>query len=268
MKAKKYRIGEICRMVKGISPTLKTEPGPYPLVVTAEFRRTADSWQLEGPAVCIPLVSSTGHGDAALHRVHYQEGKFALANLLVALLPNDLSVCDAQYLYHLLMTQKDELLVPLMQGTANVSLKEQDIAGVEIPLPPLPEQRRVVARIEELAARIHEARTLRRQAAEETAVLLPSGMAEIFRRLGEKHPSKKLQTLCDVVRGGSPRPAGSPTYYGGNIPFLKVGDLTKDDGMYVYEASATVNELGCEQSRYIEADTVSNLRQSRRLERG
>jgi len=80
-----YRLGELCDMVKGTSPTLKTLPGPYPLVVTAEFRRSADTWQLEGPAVCIPLVSSTGHGDAALHRVHYQEGKFALANLLIAL---------------------------------------------------------------------------------------------------------------------------------------------------------------------------------------
>ena len=90
-------------MVKGTSPTLKTEPGSYPLVVTAEYRRTANSWQLEGPAVCIPLVSSTGHGDAALHRVHYQEGKFALANLLVALIPNAPLLYDTKYLYHLLM---------------------------------------------------------------------------------------------------------------------------------------------------------------------
>ena len=174
MNAKKYRIGELCRMVKGTSPTLKTAPGPYPLVVTAAYRRTADSWQLEGPAVCIPLVSSTGHGDAALHRIHYQEGKFALANLLVALLPNDPSVCDAQYLFHLLMTKKDELLVPLMQGTANVSLKEQDIAGVEILLPPVAEQRRIVARIDGLAGHLHEARILREQAAEETEALLRS----------------------------------------------------------------------------------------------
>jgi len=125
-----------------------------------------------------------------------------------------------------------------------------------IPLPPLAEQRRMVARIEELAAQIHEARTLRHQAAEEAAVLLPSGMAGIFKKLGGKHPTKKLEELCDVVRGGSPRPAGTPLYYGGDIPFLKVGDLTRDDGMYLYEASASVNELGREQSRFIEVDTL------------
>jgi hypothetical protein len=69
-----HRLGDLCSLVRGTSPTLKTPPGDYPLVVTAEFRRSADSWQLEGPAVCVPLISSTGHGDAALHRVHYQEG--------------------------------------------------------------------------------------------------------------------------------------------------------------------------------------------------
>jgi type I restriction enzyme, S subunit len=167
-------LGSLCSMVKGTSPTLKTLPGPYPLVVTAEFRRSADSWQIEGPAVCIPLVSSTGHGDAALHRVHYQEGKFALANLLVALIPKDAAICDANYLYHLLMAKKDSLLVPLMQGTANVSLKEKDIATVEIPLPPLAEQQRIVVRIEELSAKIHEARGLRRQVVEEAEALIVS----------------------------------------------------------------------------------------------
>lgn len=174
MKLKAHRLGELCRMVRGISPTLKTPPGEYPMVVTAEFRRTSDAWQLEGPAVCIPLISSTGHGDAALHRVHYQEGKFALANLLVALLPHDPTTIEAKYLYYLLMTRKDELLVPLMQGTANVSLKEQDIAGLEISLPPIAEQRRIVARIEELATQIQEARTLRQEALDATPAFVTS----------------------------------------------------------------------------------------------
>jgi type I restriction enzyme S subunit len=41
-----------------------------------------------------------------------------------------------------------------------------------VPLPPLPEQRRIVARIEELAAKINEARRLRQKAAEEAERLL------------------------------------------------------------------------------------------------
>src|SRR5207245_457492 len=107
-----------------------------------------------------PSGGIQGHGDAALHRVHYQEGKFALANLLVALIPKNKEICDAKYLFHLLMAKKDEYFVPLMLGTANVSLKEQDIAGVEIALPPLNEQRRVVSRIEGLAVKIGQVKKL------------------------------------------------------------------------------------------------------------
>lgn len=50
----------------------------------------------------------------------------------------------------------------------------------EIPLPPLAEQRRVVARIEELAAQIHEARKLRAHVQEEAVAIVPNRIKEIF----------------------------------------------------------------------------------------
>lgn len=253
---KTYRIGDICSMVKGTYPTMNTEPGQYPLVVTAEYRRSASTYQLDGQAVCVPLISSTGHGDAALHRVHYQEGKFALANLLVALIPNDLNLCDARYLYQLLMAKKNLYFVPLMSGTANVSLKIQDIANVEIPLPPLEEQRRIVARIEELAAKIEEARGLRRKAVEETKELWNSSLKSTFEQLAKIYQHKTFQEICEVVRGGSPRPAGDPTYYDGQIPFLKVADLTADTHKYVTKYNSTIKEAGLSHSRYVEPGTL------------
>jgi type I restriction enzyme, S subunit len=50
--------------------------------------------------------------------------------------------------------------------------KENFFLALEIPLPPLPEQRRVLARIEKLAAEIQEAHTLRHQATEDADALL------------------------------------------------------------------------------------------------
>jgi type I restriction enzyme S subunit len=61
------------------------------------------------------------------------------------------------------------------QGSTNyAAIRPAHVLGYEIPLPPLAEQRRVVARIEELAAQIHEARTLCHQAAAEAETLLRS----------------------------------------------------------------------------------------------
>ena len=60
-----------------------------------------------------------------------------------------------------------ELCKRVSEGTTNrVRLQETRFLTLEIPLPPLAEQRRIVARIEELAVRNAEARALCQQAAE------------------------------------------------------------------------------------------------------
>jgi len=68
--------------------------------------------------------------------------------------------------------------------------KENFFLALEIPLPPLTEQRRMVSRIEELAARIHEARTLRHQAAEEADALFETSVARQFLRTCQRENLK------------------------------------------------------------------------------
>ena len=65
-----------------------------------------------------------------------------------------------------------------------------------------------------------------------------------------------IDELCDVVRGGSPRPAGDEKYYNGAIPFLKVADLTKDDGIYVYKAEYTIKEAGLKKTILVNEGTL------------
>ena len=138
---KKVKIGEICRIVKGATGIASAEPGEYPLVVTAVERKTCSTYQFDCEAVCIPLVSSSGHGKKSLNNVHYQSGKFALGTILCAVIPNNPQELDARYLHQYLQFYKDTLLVPLMKGAANVSLSMKDIATVEVPLPPIEKQR-------------------------------------------------------------------------------------------------------------------------------
>ncbi|HIP02763.1 MAG TPA: hypothetical protein EYG75_04550, partial [Campylobacterales bacterium] len=115
-------LSELCDLEKGKTGLMKAVPGEYPLVATGKERRTCDSYQFDTKAVCIPLVSSTGHGHASLKYVHYQEGKFALGTILVAVIPKDENVLNAQFLHLYLSRLKDEILVPLMTGAANVTL--------------------------------------------------------------------------------------------------------------------------------------------------
>ncbi|MCK5230269.1 MAG: restriction endonuclease subunit S, partial [Desulfobulbaceae bacterium] len=92
------------------------------------------------------MVSSTGHGKKTLNHVHYQEGKFALGTILEAVIPKDDNILSAQFLYLYLSHLKDLLLVPLMRGAANVSLPIKAIKSVEIPLPEINTQRKIVTK--------------------------------------------------------------------------------------------------------------------------
>ena len=131
----KQKLGDICRIEKGRTGIASAAPGEYPLVVTAEERKTCSTYQFDCEAVCIPLVSSSGHGKKSLKNVHYQSGKFALGSILCAVIPNNPQQVNARYLRQYLQFYKDTLLVPLMKGAANVSLSMRDIANVEVPLP-------------------------------------------------------------------------------------------------------------------------------------
>jgi type I restriction enzyme S subunit len=84
------------------------------------------------------------------------------------------------------------------QGSTNyAAIRPADVLSYEIPLPPLEEQRRIVARIEEQAAQINEARTLQHQA-EENAENLLITMAH---RRDLDDESKKIEGWKNVSLG-------------------------------------------------------------------
>ncbi|GHV78729.1 hypothetical protein AGMMS49944_05200 [Spirochaetia bacterium] len=137
-------IGSLCDIVKGETGLASATPGEYPLVTTGAERKKANTWQFDTEAVCIPLVSSTGHGKKTLNYVHYQEGKFALGTILAAVIPKDKNILSASYMHRYLQFYKDRKIVPLMRGAANVSLAVRDIAKIEIPVPPIEKQRSLI----------------------------------------------------------------------------------------------------------------------------
>lgn len=70
----------------------------------------------------------------------------------------------------------------------------------EIPLPPLEEQRRIVARGEELMDRMQEAKALRCAAREETGAIMPAALVEVFAGAEEKGwESRQLGKLVTIV---------------------------------------------------------------------
>ena len=81
---------------------------------------------------------------------------------------------------------------------------------------------------------------------------VPDTLSDKLPQLPESWGWIRVGDFCEVVRGGSPRPAGDPHYYDGTIPFLKVADLTRTAGVYLDTHSFSIKEAGLRKTRLVE----------------
>lgn len=67
----------------------------------------------------------------------------------------------------------------------------------------------------------------------------------------------KFGYISQVVRGGSPRPAGDPTLFNGDYsPWVTVAEITKDDEIYLTETETFLTKKGSEQCRVFSSGTL------------
>lgn len=79
-------------------------------------------------------------------------------------------------------------------------------------------------------------------------------MLEVHRRISgipQGWVIVKLKDISQVVRGGSPRPMGDSKYFFGKIPFIKIADVTKLGGKYIFDSETKVNQEGAKKSRLL-----------------
>jgi type I restriction enzyme, S subunit len=127
------------------------------------------------------------------------------------------AIFDANYL-------QEQLDAEAKGTTGYAAVRPKILLACEIPLPALPEQRRIVARIEELAAKINEACALRGEAAEEAKVLWARGASMALDIVTPKHSSSALADLVTIHGGGTPSKA-DPYYWDGQIPWITPKDM-------------------------------------------
>ena len=139
----------------------------------------------------------------------------------------DESKLDRRFLDYFIQTPTFHDQVAAQGSTNYAAIRPSHVLGYELPLPPLVEQRRIVARIEELAAKIHEARQLREQAADETEALLSSVLRATSDALAKDFGSVKMDNfLTDAVYGSSEK--CSPDRNEGAVPVLRIPNVASE----------------------------------------
>jgi type I restriction enzyme S subunit len=157
-------------------------------------------------------------GDFVYNRLFAWKGAFALANPEHegCFVSNEFPCFEADrerldprflWLYFSRETAWSEAL-GLSSGSTPTSrnrLKEDQFLAMTIPLPSLPEQRRIVARIEELAAKIEQARALHMDALEQGDALLGAASRSFFEQHSFVARRARLESVTTrITKGESP----------------------------------------------------------------
>ena len=66
----------------------------------------------------------------------------------------------------------------------------------------------------------------------------------------------RLGDVIEVIRGASPRPKGDPKYFGGDIPWISISDITREPGKFLSRTREFVTVAGAAKSRLLPAGTL------------
>jgi type I restriction enzyme S subunit len=224
----------LAEIAKPISRTVAVIPGQ-------DYRTIGVKWwgegayereTIDGSRTAAKTLSLVRQGDLIINKIWVRHGSTAIAGA-------DVDGCAASGEFPTFTLNKSRVAPrwlhwqtktrgfwakcdALSQGTSGKNrIKPELFLTIRVPLPPLAEQRRVVARIEELAAQIHEARTLRHQAAEEAEALTASASAKWF----EPKPGwqvKQVGDFCESPQYGYTESASQEAV---GPRFLRITDI-------------------------------------------
>ena len=137
-------------------------------------------------------------------------------------------------------------------GFATVKhLSSKSVLNIEMPIPPVAEQRRIVNGLETAFAAITVARANTAQNLRNASDLFASRVDAILEQGGDGWATRRLGDVCRIARGGSPRPiqkflTTSPE----GINWIKIGDATAS-GKYIFKTKEKIIPAGVSRSRMV-----------------
>ena len=164
-------------------------------------------------------------------------------------------VLDRRFLDWYIHTPQFRCQVEAQGSTNYAAIRPSDVLNYEIPLPPLDEQRRIVAKIDQFAAKIAEAYSLRQQTSVELGVLLDQSRTRVFEKAAS-HGTLRLDEVAILERGKfSHRPRNEPRFFGGEHPWIQIAEVEQAN-KYIRGWTQTLNDEGLAISKKFPRGTV------------
>jgi type I restriction enzyme S subunit len=160
---------------------------------------------------------------------------------------------DAEYLFYFLSQDsfRDAGASVMSGAVGHKRVPKEFIENLPIPLPPLPEQKRIVAILDEAFAGIDTAVANTEKNLANARELFESYLNSVFSQRGEGWVNATLEQICVIARGGSPRPIKAfLTNESDGVNWIKIGDATASS-KFIYETKQKIRPEGVKRSRMV-----------------
>lgn len=255
------KLNDVCRLINGRAykkPEMLAE-GKYPLLRVGNFFSNR-AWyysdlELNEDKYCdngdLLYAWSASFGpriwDGGKVIYHYHIWKIEINEELV----------DKGYLFHLLDWDTEQIKAEQGTGSTMIHVTKGSMENRYLPFPPIPEQKRIVAILEQAFADIEQARAKTEQNLRNARELFESYLQQIFSQRGEGWVEKGLKDVSlEFGRGKSKhRPRNDESLYGGDYPFIQTGDVRNCEHL-ITNYSKTYNDKGLAQSKLWPKGTI------------
>jgi len=259
------KLGEVCKVIAGQSPEGKFYNFEGKGLPFYQGKKEYGEKYIGEPTTWTTKVTKEAEtGDilmsvrAPVGPVNFATQKICIGRGLAAIrVGNNI---DKEFLFNFLIKHENEI-----EGNAGAvfnSINKTQIENIEIPLPPLPEQQRIVSILDEAFVAIAKAKTNAEQNLKNAKELFESYLQGVFGSTSsptktEGWEGKTLNQISnDFGRGKSKhRPRNFEGLYGGNYPFIQTGDI-RNCNHFITEYTQTYNEVGLAQSKLWPSGTI------------
>jgi type I restriction enzyme S subunit len=226
-------LGEVCVKTETVNPKINPEKEFIYLDVSSVNKETklieATTTLLgkDAPSRARKLVKKDDVIFATVRPTHSR----------VALIPEDYNeqVCSTGYyvlrakpiienqfiFYYLLTDFFNELMESMQKGASYPAVTNKEVESVKIPLPPLPQQKQIVAILDKAFASIDSAKANAEQNLQNAKELFESYLQNVFENKGDDWEEKKLSEIADVIDSLHRTPKYSIEGY----PMVRVTDI-------------------------------------------
>lgn len=166
----------------------------------------------------------------------------------------DTSRIKKLYLYYYLKSPYfQNAILNVGSRAAQAGFNKEDLSKLDIECPELIKQDKIIAVLEKLEC-IIEKRKIELSNLDD---LIKARFVEVFGdiNINDKNwECEFLGNLCTIVRGGSPRPIEK--FLGGDVPWIKIGDATEADNIYLSSTKEHIIKEGVKNSRLVKEGSL------------